>query len=158
MQYRDVCFENINAQFHYQHFVKTLMHQFKFLNDVAIAEIFAAYVRIPHRPDELIIPMPSSEQHDFQRTFNPVQMVLTAQRRNFLPCLKMHPRSKQFALSSVQRHHAPNPIYFESDICIENRSVLLIDDIYTTGHTAHCAGHVLLQQKVRKLSMLTFAR
>ncbi|WP_086428263.1 ComF family protein [Staphylococcus cornubiensis] len=153
-----VHFDTIEAQFHYDHFVKTLMHQYKFLNDVAIAEIFASYIRIQRKPNEIIVPMPSSPEHDLQRTFNPVQTILNHMKIPYVTCLKMYSRSKQYTLSRAERYESDNPIYFDGDICLENKTILLIDDIYTTGHTAHCAGNVLLQQKVRKLSMLTFAR
>ncbi|ELX9441921.1 ComF family protein [Staphylococcus pseudintermedius] len=153
-----VQFERIEPLFHYDHFVKTLLQQYKFLNDVALAKVFAYYIRVKRVKDELIVPMPSSQDHDLQRTFNPVQTILHHLKLPYIACLKMRPRSKQFALSRSERYAVDNPIYFDSNISLENKSILLIDDIYTTGHTAHCAGNVLSQQKVRKLSMLTFAR
>ncbi|WP_244913378.1 ComF family protein [Staphylococcus intermedius] len=153
-----VQFERIVPLFHYDHFVKTLLHQYKFLNDVALAEVFAHYIRIGYVKGEIIVPIPSSQNHDLQRMFNPVQTILDHLKIPYVACLKMKPRSKQFALSRSERYAVNNPIYFDSDISLENKTILLIDDIYTTGHTAHCAGNVLLQQKVRKLSMLTFAR
>ncbi|CAD7360417.1 MULTISPECIES: ComF family protein [Staphylococcus] len=154
-------FERINAIFHYQGFIKTLFHQYKFLQDVALAEIFAYYIKIPAHDIDFIVPMPSSRENDIKRTFNPVKTILDFQKIAYVDCLKMNVRPKQYTLTPSERFKVQNPIYFEHDesvICLENKSILLIDDIYTTGHTAHCAADVLLQQKVRKLSMLTFAR
>ncbi|WP_340296356.1 ComF family protein [Staphylococcus coagulans] len=154
-------FETINAIFHYQGFIKALFHQYKFLQDVALAEIFAYYIKIPSHDIDFIVPIPSSRDNDIKRTFNPVKTILDFQRIAYVDCLKMNVRPKQYTLTLSERFKVQNPIYFEHDksvICLENKSILLIDDIYTTGHTAHCAADVLLQQKVRKLSMLTFAR
>ncbi|NHA33493.1 ComF family protein [Staphylococcus schleiferi subsp. schleiferi] len=151
----------MNAIFHYQGFIKTLFHQYKFLQDVALAEIFAYYIKIPAHDIDFIVPMPSSRENDIKRTFNPVKTILDFQKIAYVDCLKMNVRPKQYTLTPSERFKVQNPIYFEHDesvICLENKSILLIDDIYTTGHTAHCAADVLLQQKVRKLSMLTFAR
>ena len=51
-----------------------------------------------------------------------------------------------------------NDIEVKGDINLENKRILLVDDIYTTGRTAHNVAVKLFQRKVRKLSMLTFAR
>ncbi|UNA86166.1 hypothetical protein L6Q64_11220 [Staphylococcus pseudintermedius] len=83
-----VQFERIEPLFHYDHFVKTLLQQYKFLNDVALAKVFAYYIRVKRVKDELIVPMPSSQDHDLQRTFNPVQTILHHLKLPYIACLK----------------------------------------------------------------------
>ena len=58
----------------------------------------------------------------------------------------------------MKRARSANPFTFNSEINIANKSILLVDDIYTTGLTVHNAGAQLYVRKIRKLGVLTFAR
>ncbi|WP_409349602.1 ComF family protein, partial [Staphylococcus pseudoxylosus] len=44
------------------------------------------------------------------------------------------------------------------NIDLENKNILLVDDIYTTGLTVHNALAILLIRKIRKFDVFTFAR
>ncbi|MCO4341735.1 ComF family protein [Staphylococcus agnetis] len=151
-------FDSIDACFHYEGFYKTLFHQYKFLGDVALAQVIAKYISIKAQHYDYIIPVPSVKENDIERTFNPVQVILSALSIDFEDCLKMHRRPKQYQLTLKERMSLSNDIEVEGDINLENKRILLVDDIYTTGRTAHNVAVKLFQRKVRKLSMLTFAR
>lgn len=151
-------FDSIEACFHYEGFYKTLFHQFKFQGDVALAPVIAKFIPITNKHYDYIIPVPSVAQNDFERTFNPVQCILKALNVVYEDCLTMHGRPKQYQLTLKERMALKNNIDVRSDINLENKRILLVDDIYTTGRTAHNVAVKLFQRKVRKLSMLTFAR
>ena len=106
----------------------------------------------------MVIPVPSVKENDLKRTFNPVQTVLEESKIPFQNCLKMDQRPKQFSLNLKDRMNLENGISIQGDIRLENKHILLVDDIYTTGQTAHNVAVKLFSKKVRKLSMLTFAR
>ena len=151
-------FDSITACFHYDGFYKSLYHQYKFLGDVVLANVIAHAIRIPYHHFDMVIPVPSVEENDLKRTFNPVQTILIAAKVPFQNCLKMNQRPKQFTLNFKERINLENGILIQGDIQLENKRILLIDDIYTTGQTAHNVAVKLFSKKVRKLSMLTFAR
>ncbi|KIX91664.1 hypothetical protein TP70_00925 [Staphylococcus microti] len=153
-----VRFNQIFAPFCYANFMKELIQQYKFMKDVALAEVIARYMIWPQLTYDWIIPIPSSPSNDQARTFNPVKYVLTARGIAFQDILTMPNRHKQFDLTKKERFRISNEIHVSDGINLENKSILLVDDIYTTGKTAHNAAIKLFQSKVRKLDMLTFAR
>lgn len=151
-------FDEITPLYHYDGLIKTMIHQYKFLKDIALAQVFSYYLTIPFSDYDVIIPIPSVPSNDVERTFNPVATILEMKGLQYSTCLKMYDRPKQYQLSLNQRKSASNPMYFKDEINLENKTILLIDDIYTTGSTAHHAGKLLKSKKIRKLNMLTFAR
>ena len=59
------------------------------------------------------------------------------------------------------RAKAPNPFYINpafQDVDLQNKRILLVDDIYTTGLTAHHAIEALFIRKVGKIDVFAFAR
>ncbi|MGV3274938.1 ComF family protein [Staphylococcus sp. 11261D007BR] len=151
-------FHSITAIFHYESKVRDMIHQFKFLKDVALAEVLAQYMTLSIREYDAIIPIPSVAQNDIDRTFNPVCTILKSKSIPYVQCLGMKDRPKQFKLSQKERLHERDSIYFKEQIDWSNRSILIVDDIMTTGATAHQAAKLFKNKNVRKLNMLTFAR
>ncbi|MCS4487327.1 ComF family protein [Staphylococcus americanisciuri] len=153
-----VRFDHIYAPFCYDGLMKALIQQYKFMRDVALSEVIARYMIWPPLMYDLIVPMPSSPDNDQARTFNPVKYVLNAQGIDYCDILIMHNRHKQFDLTKKERFRIANRIALKDEINLENKRILLVDDIYTTGRTAHNAAVKLFHSKIRKLDMLTFAR
>ncbi|WP_306439807.1 ComF family protein [Staphylococcus marylandisciuri] len=142
----------------YEGIVKETIHQYKFLGDVALADVLAAQIRLPNETFDFIVPIPSPFERDYQRTFNPVREVLRAKKVNYTEMLSTIVRPKQSSLSKMVRAQAQNPFKCTTSLNIAGKSVLLVDDIYTTGLTVHHAASLLYIRKVRKLGVLTFAR
>ena len=44
------------------------------------------------------------------------------------------------------------------DICLKNKNVLLIDDVFTTGSTVNECAKILLQTECNKVSIITLAK
>lgn len=144
-------FDKITACFHYEGFYKSFYHQYKFLGDVALAKVIAQALRIPYANFDMVIPVPSVEENDLKRTFNPVQTVLEEAKIPFQNCLKMNQRPKQFSLNLKDRMNLKNGISIQGDIRLENKHILLVDDIYTTGQTAHNVAVKLFSKKSQKI-------
>ncbi|AVQ34327.1 ComF family protein [Staphylococcus muscae] len=153
-----VRFDYIYAPYCYDGLLKEIIQRYKFMRDVGLAEVLARYMIWPKARYDIVIPMPSSPQNDALRTFNPVKYVLQSKGMQFHELLVMDNRHKQFDLSKKERFRIENPIKTTDEKKLENKRILLVDDIYTTGKTAHNAAIKLFSSKVRKLDMLTFAR
>lgn len=158
LEYTDVRFNHIFASYRYEGLMKDIIQQYKFMRDVALGEVLARYIVWPKATYDIVIPMPSSPLNDDLRTFNPVKYVLQSKWIQFDDVLTMENRQKQFDLTKKERFRIQNPIEVTDEKKLENKRILLVDDIYTTGKTAHNAGIKLFSTKVRKLDMLTFAR
>lgn len=138
--------------------MKQLIHQYKLLKDVAICEILAEQLTLPKQSYDLIIPIPSPVERDINRTFNPVTCVLDKLRVPYESILQTKVRPKQSLLGKLHRARLDNPFEVSKDINLEDKSILLVDDIYTTGLTVHHAIEKVYVRKIRKFDVFTFAR
>nr|WP_308446717.1 hypothetical protein [Staphylococcus xylosus] len=146
------------CNYQYQGIVKQLLHEYKFMKDVALAEVLAAQMQLPKMKYDYVIPIPSSRERDQARTFNPVTCVLDHMNVAYESLLIAKVRPKQSVLNKLHRAELTNPFEIVRNIDLENKNILLVDDIYTTGLTVHNALATLLIRKIRKFDVFTFAR
>lgn len=116
-------FDTIRACYHYEGLYKSIFQQYKFHGDVALAKLIGQQLNVKVWDFDMIIPIPSVEDNDLARTFNPVQHVLQVARVPFENCLTMHRRPKQFTLNLKERLDLENGIAIRSDICLENKRI-----------------------------------
>ncbi|MBO1222532.1 ComF family protein [Staphylococcus nepalensis] len=150
--------DKLYCAYQYDGIVKEMIHQYKFMKDVAIAEILVEKIRLPHQKYDYVVPIPSSVYKDQERTFNPVRFVLDLKQVNYHCLLRMQSRPKQSKLSKPMRAQLANPFEIISMVDLKEKNILLVDDIYTTGLTAHHAAQLLFDRKIRKFDVFTFAR
>lgn len=147
----------LHTLYDYQTFIKTLMHQYKFSGDLALYEIFQIPRKIIKNYD-LIVPAPINDNKLRNRTFDHVAYVLDKQNIPYTQLFQTEERKKQACLSKKERSEQNNPFKLIDEINLENKKILLVDDIYTTGLTIHQLAEHLFVRKIRKLDALTFAR
>nr|WP_263314005.1 ComF family protein [Mammaliicoccus sp. Marseille-Q6498] len=153
-------YELINQLFtiyDYQGLVKELIHQYKLVGDVALSKVFKIPRNIIKNYD-LIIPAPIHSNKLVNRTFDHVTYVLDEQNIKYEQIIETKERKKQSTLAKLERAKQENPFKMIGNIPLENKNILIVDDIYTTGLTIHQMAEVLPVRKVRKLDALTFAR
>ncbi|RIN78413.1 ComF family protein [Staphylococcus simulans] len=141
--------------------VRETIHRYKIAGDMALCEVIANRIQLPKVKYDYIIPIPSPIVRDQHRTFNPVEMVLAAKGINYHSILQTNVRPKQSELNKVMRAKAPNPFYINplyQSVDLQDKRILLIDDIYTTGLTIHHAIETLFIRKVGKIDVFAFAR
>ncbi|QLK85526.1 ComF family protein [Staphylococcus sp. 17KM0847] len=158
MSCSSIRFNHIYSCYRYTGIIREMLQQYKFMRDVALAEVIAQYMVFPRKRYDVIVPIPSSPSNDIIRTFNPVKYILDFKKIEYKDILAMTDRPKQFKLTQKERMNIKNSMRIKKEIKLENKSILLVDDIYTTGSTAHHAAARLFHKKVRRLDMLTFAR
>ncbi|WP_250543381.1 ComF family protein, partial [Staphylococcus pseudoxylosus] len=83
------------CNYQYQGIVKQLLHQYKFMKDMALAEVLAAQMQLPKNQYDYIVPIPSSREKDQARTFNPVTCVLDQMNISYKSLLIAKVRPKQ---------------------------------------------------------------
>jgi len=148
--------------FLYNDWMKELMNRYKFRGDAILAQIFQSYLQqakkryFPHALT--IIPIPLAEDRLLERGFN--QALLLAQLLNLpiIEPLKKGKSSKQSKKSRHERIHSKNPFFVSDPQLVIGKSILLIDDIYTTGTTLHQAALKLYEAGAKDVQSLTLIR
>lgn len=163
-------FSKARAVMRYNEFSAPLIHAFKYQSQTTGRQTFAALMRqspAVHdlmRPD-LIVPVPLHIKRLRERGFN--QALLLA--HSFYPGMKgiikpqLLTRSRwttpQTNLSgSARRKNMAGAFMVPNPAIIQDRKIILIDDVYTTGTTLNeCAG-VLRRHGAHDVQALTLAR
>ena len=120
----------------------------------AVVETFKHYF-VKTVPDAILVPIPLSAERLEERAFNQAKVLadlLPYQSENVLQ--RIH-GEKQAKKTRQERLDSTNPFVLKSPI---TKTVILIDDIYTTGTTLRHAAKILKQQGCPKVYAFTLAR
>ena len=121
---------------------------------------------------DYIVPVPSSEKKKAKRGYNQVDLffanwALTLHQINktyfiWLDCIyKFDTSNDMWALTNKERHQNIDDAFViraeYNNIELINKSILIVDDIYTTGATIEAVAKVLRVYKPLKIDALTLA-
>ena len=151
----------------------TLIHQFKLLRrpelGTDLASLCAERFRNEHRFRELVspllIPIPLHGSRLRSRGFNqalelsrPLAKELTIPHLEALK--RVRPTERQATLTRKQRLKNLNRAFQVRSSAkeLEEKDLILIDDVFTTGSTVHECARALLPSKPRSISVLTVLR
>lgn len=152
------------ALFRYNEAMHAYFHQYKFSGDYQLRQVFATVFqqairqRIA-RTATLVVIIPVTPATMQTRGFNQVSgwmptietvAVLTTQAAT-----KLVPQSKKDRHARLQ---TPQPFRLDTPANITGQSILLVDDIYTTGRTIRHAASLLLENGAKSVTGLTLAR
>lgn len=145
----------------YNEEVKMLFHRLKFVRDAALAEIIAMFLKYKFREYDVIIPIPISDHRLSERGFNQTSLVLDILNIQYMEILITDKVKRQSDLGKACRLRSQNPFRFKEAFnmnVISGRKILIVDDIYTTGITAHQASAILYTGQPRVIDVLTFSK
>jgi competence protein ComFC len=147
----------------YNDFLKDVIAKIKYRGDT---ELVKAFYPIAHSKFErisrksLLVPIPLSEERQYERGFNQAEIIARSITGNFQPLLKRvaheEKQSKKTRKDRVAKKNNPFIVTNEGDV--KNKSILLIDDVYTTGSTLRYAAKVLKEAGADQISSITLAR
>ena len=148
--------------------IRNAIHRFKYHNDVGMGEILAFYLldlfrQAEWRPD-LIIPVPLNRNRHRQRGYN--QAVLLARPLALATGIPIstnalkrnRPTPSQVGLTYTQRIENVHAAFSADPKQVKSKSVLLIDDVATTGATLNSCSVALLEAQASLIYALTPAR
>lgn len=144
--------QSITAPFYYDGVVRNAVFQFKFRNRPKLSLMFAEYMadalktQLPGKQFDIILCVPMSDKGERERGYNQSELlardVAELMNIDFYPDLltKVRKTEIQHSLASQQRAGNVFGAYAVSGkISLSNKTVLLVDDIKTTGSTlAEC--------------------
>lgn len=153
----------------YEEVVKRLIYRFKYSNHTYLSRTMGAMMANKLKAEgiktDLIIPIPLYKNKEKERGFN--QSVLLSKyisekinipvNTNNLIRVKntkvMHSLSKKERVQNVK-----DAFKVVDKWVIKNKSILLVDDIFTTGATVNISSKLLIEAGAKLIIVLTFAR
>lgn len=148
--------EGVTSLYMYNEVMKDYMHRFKFLGDVVLAKAFSRTLHAALKNDEaLIVPIPMHPENLKKRTFAPVDELLRAAEIPFTHPLTKTTTATQVGKTREERLQVSQLFDVLDGVAIQNKDIVLFDDIYTTGTTIRHAKHALLQVGAHSVRAIT---
>ncbi|KPN97411.1 ComF family protein [Lysinibacillus sp. ZYM-1] len=148
--------QSATALYQYNEAMKDYLHQFKFLQDVALAKVFRQdlYARF-NKEKAIILPIPMHPFKQQERTFSHTDELLKAAHIPYIQLLEKTTTETQSSKNREQRIHVASLFRLKTDANVEHKDYLLFDDIKTTGTTLQHAADILLQAGAKNVQYFT---
>lgn len=156
-EWKDILSKNTSL-FTYNHEMKELIARWKFRGDIVLIEIFREELEnVIVDEFDMIVPIPLSEERLYERGFN--QSVEIAKLfGEYEEVLNRIHSEKQSKKNRQERIESDNVFEYKKGSNVEGLSILLVDDIYTTGTTLRHAAKILRENGAKEVSSFTIAR
>ncbi len=158
------------SPFCYTRGVRTIVKNMKFANKPMLAETLAAFMaeRLVKVCDtdafDMVIPVPMTRRKLARRGYNPAALLAkSVARRCDMPyeenvLVKIKETKPQSTLQSYEKRVLNIRDAFACKRELEDASVLLVDDVFTTGQTVQNCAKALKVAGVRRICVLTAAQ
>lgn len=148
---------------------KKLVHNFKYKDKTSLAKLFATLVSNRFSEDlqdiDIIAPVPMHKFKRIFRNYNPPQILAHELSKKLhkpvIPNLLIKKRmtKNQVGLNKTQRaQNLLGSFQFNKNFKIQNKNILLVDDVITTGATSAECAKVLKKAKASKVKLVTIAK
>ena len=169
--YKDKNFEKLFYCFKYEGNIRKLILNYKFKEKSYLYKTFVNFLLKNEKWFEIfktcdtIIPIPISKKRKKERGYNQSLLIAKELSKKLQlslnnNCLyKIKDTIEQSKLNKEERKKNIQGVYkLKNEQMLENKKVLLIDDIYTTGNTVNEASKILKKAKVDSIIVLTIAK
>jgi competence protein ComFC len=146
--------------FHYNEYLKDIIAKYKYRGDYALAEVFVPFMkdRLKDMVFDLVTAIPLSDERLRERGFNQGQALADLLGLQTVETLTRIHSEKQSKKSRQDRLSLPQVFRVIHPDLLEHKSILIIDDIYTTGTTLRQAAKSLKTAGAKEVSSITLAR
>lgn len=144
----------------YQGLIKELLFQFKGCYDFELKDIFLEPYRLLlslRYKNWIFVPVPSHQSADQKRGFNHVKEIIKSIGFNYYDCLIKTDNMKQSSLSYYQRKETYCYFNLKHKKNLNNKNVIIIDDVITTGETMKTCINLIKKLKPKKIKFLTIS-
>ena len=144
------------ALYRYNDAMKDFLHQYKFLQDVALAKVFRQELYTLFKNETAtIIPIPMHPEKQKERTFAHMDELLKAAKIPFFQLLEKTTIETQSTKTREERLKTAPFFKLKNDVTVEHKEYLLFDDIKTTGTTLQHAQTILERAGARNVRICT---
>ncbi|WMX55465.1 ComF family protein [Peribacillus sp. R9-11] len=146
--------------FHYNEFLKDMIAKYKYRGDYALAEAFVPFLKdkLKDMDFDLVTFIPLSNERLMERGFNQAQALTDLLGLNTVELLTRLHTEKQSKKSREERISLPQVFQVTKPDLLKQKSILIVDDIYTTGSTLRHAAKALKTAGATEVSSITLAR
>lgn len=148
--------------------VQNALHTMKYRRNLgmgdALARQMADFVRSLRWQVDMLVPVPLSKKRLKQRGYNQVALVARPLAYElglpYVPAalMKIRETRSQVGLTASQRRENVSKAYQARAEIVKRKSVLLVDDVATTGSTIQAGAEALLSAGAREVYAVTIAR
>ena len=156
--------DQVHAAFLYTEPISTIIHQMKYKGAFALAApLVELMLRHPvqwHNPPELLVPVPLHPVRQRQRGYNQSTLLARELAHHWrIPVdekalQRIRYTTPQVGLNAIERHANVAGAFVADPQRVQNKHILLIDDVYTTGATLSAA--TLALQEAETCSVAAF--
>ncbi|WP_235183945.1 ComF family protein [Exiguobacterium undae] len=135
---------------------KAFMRRYKFLGDTALLDVFQTELKKVKVKQDWIVPIPLSPERLRDRRFNQAELIGRMMRGRIRLVLERTDGPALSQLSRQQRLDRDNPFHVTESVA--GKTILLVDDVYTTGITLRQAASRLREAGAKEISAVTLFR
>lgn len=147
--------------YNYNDYLKKLIYQFKGCYDIELRSVFLErhlmFLKLIYQGYHLVC-VPSSKNDDKVRCFNHVEEIFSFMKLPMEKCLEKINDEKQSNRKRNERRKIKNNIKLINGEALENKKVLIVDDIYTTGNTLKTCIELVKECKPKKIKALVVCK
>ena len=157
----DVNGYNALAIYDYTEVIRKTLYQFKGCFDIELFDIFfaryARELRLMYH-GYVMVPIPSSKQDDERREFNHVEEMFKILKLPFIKTIEKTSGVKQANSTLDERKNISKYLKLIDGANLNNKKVLIVDDVYTTGNTMKAAIHLVESLNPKKIKVLVMSK
>ncbi|WP_270180108.1 ComF family protein [Alkalihalobacillus sp. CinArs1] len=150
--------------FEYNDFMKHVLTLYKYRGDAEVGRafnsMFSKTITKSYKCIDFVIPIPLSIERLYDRGFNQCDLWLEKVPNRLSNCLvRIHHEEKQSKKTRQERINRSVKMFrVSNDDLIKGKTLLILDDLYTTGTTAYQAADALGKSGAKAVYSLTLCR